>query len=517
VYARLLSGAVLGVEARLIEVQCDVGGGLPLFRVVGLPEKEVSESRERIRSAIKNAGLRFPPGRITANLAPADLRKEGVGFDVPIAAAILIASAQIAAPSERYLLVGELALDGEIRAVRGVLPIAIAAAATVDGLIVPEENAVEAALAVNVPVYPVRTLAQLKRFLGGEGGVAPLAVDRDAILSEEPPPIEFDLAEVRGQARAKRALEVAAAGGHNLLMIGPPGAGKSLLARCLPDLLSPMSLEEALDVTKIYSSAGLLEGGASLVRRRPFRAPHQTISYAGMVGGGHGVPGPGEISLAHHGVLFLDELPEFDRRVLETLRQPLEERAILISRAGVSVRYPAAFTLVAAMNPCPCGYLGDSMQPCRCTIRDIHRYRRRLSGPFLDRIDLFVEVPRLAADELLGERGTTTSAAVRLRVTRARACQWDRLRREPGCFSNAQLDGALLDAHCSLDRDAEALLKRAVVRFGLSARAHVRILRVARTIADLEGAATLAAEHVAEAVQYRATGESIGDGSPDTL
>ncbi len=509
-FARLLSGAVLGIDARLIEVQCDVSGGLPLFHVVGLPEKEVSESRERIRSAIKNSGLSFPAGRITANLAPADLRKEGVGFDVPIAAAILIASSQVAAPKARYLLIGELALSGQIRGVRGVLPIAVAASGSVDGMVVPRENAVEAALATDAPVYPVTELRGLVAFLNGETGIEPLRVDREKLLRCELPPIDRDLAEVRGQAQAKRALEVAAAGGHNLLMVGPPGAGKSLLARCLPDLLPPLTFEEALEVTKIYSSAGLLEGSASLVRRRPFRAPHQTISYAGMVGGGHGVPGPGEISLAHHGVLFLDELPEFDRRVLESLRQPLEDRTILLSRAGVSVRYPASFTLAAAMNPCPCGYLGDSMQPCRCSLQDIRRYRRRLSGPFLDRIDLFVEVPRLSPDELLAARGGTESERVRARVTEARESQWARLRGEAGCFSNAQLDGERLDAYCELESGAKRLLKRAVTRFGLSARAHVRIVRVARTIADLEGAEKLSAEHVAEAVQYRAAGESLG-------
>jgi len=511
VYARLVSGAVLGIEARPIEVQCDVSGGLPQFHIVGLAEKEVTESRERIRSAIKNAGLSFPAGRITANLAPADLRKEGVGFDVPIAVAILIAAGECPAPSKEYLYVGELALDGEIRRVRGVLPIAIAAGDGVEGLVVPRANGREAALATDVPVYPVSSLAEVAGFLRGEESIEPVSVDRGAAMRSDPPPVAFDLAEVRGQTHAKRALEVAAAGGHNLLMVGPPGAGKSLLARCLPDLLPPMTLEEALDVTKIYSSAGLLEADAGVIRRRPFRAPHQTISYAGMVGGGHGVPGPGEISLAHHGVLFLDELPEFDRRVLETLRQPLEERTILLARAGLSVRYPASFTLVAAMNPCPCGYLGDPVQSCRCTVPEIHRYRRRLSGPFLDRIDLFIEVPRLAADELLGARGASASLEVRSRVAEARTRQWERLRDEPAVFSNAQLDGALLDDCCTLNDDARLLLKRAVRRLGLSARAHVRILRVARTIADLERAETLTAGHIAEAVHYRSAAESIGD------
>ncbi len=510
-FARLLSGVVVGIDATLVEVQCDVGGGLPQFHVVGLPEKEVSESRERIRSAIKNSGLSFPAGRITANLAPADLRKEGVGFDVPIAVAILIASGQVAPPTGVDLLVGELALDGEIRGVRGVLPIAIAASEWADRLIVPEDNASEAAVATELPVVSVKTLHDVRRLLNGEAVAEPVRVDRERLLAAPPPPVACDLSQVRGQRQAKRALEVAASGGHNLLMVGPPGAGKSLLARCLPDLLPPLSLEEALEVTKIYSCAGRLERERTLIRRRPFRSPHHTISYAGMVGGGHGIPGPGEISLAHHGVLFLDELPEFDRRVLETLRQPLEERSILLSRAGVSVRYPASITLVAAMNPCPCGYLGDSARPCRCGLRDLRRYRRRLSGPFLDRIDLFIEVPRLGVEELLGTREETGTLVVRARVKRAKERQWSRFRGENGTFSNAQLDGDMLDRYCHPSEDGERLLRRAVARFGLSARAHVRILRVARTIADLEGADRLSAAHLAEAVQYRTAGESVGE------
>ncbi|MCK5247179.1 YifB family Mg chelatase-like AAA ATPase, partial [Candidatus Bipolaricaulota bacterium] len=334
----------------MIEIQCDVSGGLPTFNMVGLPEKEVSESRERIRSAIKNSKFNFPAGRITANLAPADLKKEGVGFDLPIAVAILKATGQISETAKRYLLLGELALNGEVRGVRGVLPIALETADQIDALIVPRANALEAAIATGKPVYPVETLAEAQRFLNREIEITSVSVDRETLQSSELKTFRHDLTEVRGQLQAKRALEIAAAGGHNLLMIGPPGSGKSLLARCMPDLLPPLSFEEALEVTRIYSTAGMLEPGASLVWRRPYRAPHHTISYAGMVGGGHGIPGPGEISLAHHGVLFLDELPEFDRRVLETLRQPLEDRSILISRAGISVRYPSAFTLVAAMN-----------------------------------------------------------------------------------------------------------------------------------------------------------------------
>jgi len=510
-FAKLASGAVLGIDAVAIEVQCDVSGGLPVFNVVGLPEKEVSESRERIRSAIKNCGLNFPAGRITANLAPADLKKEGVGLDLPIAMAILAASGQIPSPDCEYCMVGELALNGHVCGVRGVLPIALGVGPDVDGMIVPAENAAEAAVGTEVPVFPVHSLGEARRFICGEIEIPPYRVDRRTLLDQGTEDIRSDLTAVRGQTLAKRAVEVAAAGGHNLLMIGPPGSGKSLLARCLPDLLPPLTIEEALEVTRIYSSAGALEKGESIVKRRPFRAPHHTISYAGMVGGGHGIPGPGEISMAHHGVLFLDELPEFDRRVLETLRQPLEDRTILLSRAGCSVRYPAAFTLVAAMNPCPCGNLGDPLRPCVCSLHDVRRYRKRLSGPFLDRIDLLVEVPRLTVEELFTRPVGEDSRVVRERVRAARATQWDRLSEEPDCFCNAQLDGDLIDEHCRLAGEADLLLRRAVARFALSARAHVRVLRIARTIADLDGCDQLAASHIAEAIGFRSSGESLGE------
>ena len=504
-FARLASGAVVGIDAALIEVQADLSSGLPTFQIVGLPEKEVSESRERIRSAIKNSGFSFPAGRVTANLAPADLRKRGVGYDLPIALAILIASDQLRKATEECLIVGELALNGEIRGVAGVLPLVHEAASQgLNRAVVPKDNATEASLVDGILAYPVSTLAEAAAFLSGERAIPPHRCDVDALLAGKPSEVRHDLAEVRGQPQAKRAIEVAAAGGHNLLLSGPPGAGKSLLARCLPELLPPLSLEEALDVTRVFSVAGLLGREEPLVVRRPFRAPHHTISYAGMVGGGHGLPGPGEISLAHHGVLFLDELPEFDRRVLETLRQPLEDRSILLSRAGVSVRYPAAFTLVAAMNPCPCGFLGDTLQSCECTIRDLYRYRRRLSGPFLDRIDLFVEVPRLPTDELFAGRSIEGTAQVRERVARARRAQWDRMRDDPRGFSNADLDAEGIRTHCLMNGEAVTLLKRAVARFGLSARGHARVLRVARTIADLEGMEKIEAPHVAEALAFRA-------------
>jgi len=510
-FARLTSGAVVGIDACLIEVQCDISGGLPTFQIVGLPEKEVSESRERIRSAIKNSGFSFPAGRITANLAPADVRKGGVGYDLPIALAILIASEQLPSVSECRPIVGELALNGEVCGVSGVLPLALEAAAReLPGLIVPAENVAEASLIDGVSAYAIRTLREAADYLRGETPLEAHSCDVRSALAARPTAIRHDIADVRGQTEAKRALEIAAAGGHNLLFTGPPGAGKSLLARSLPELLPPLSLDEALEVTRIYSIAGLLESGGSLVARRPFRAPHHTISYAGMVGGGHGIPGPGEISLSHHGVLFLDELPEFDRRVLETLRQPLEDRTILISRAGVSVRYPASFTLVAAMNPCPCGFLGDTLQPCTCSMLDVRRYRKRLSGPFLDRIDLFVEVPRLPIEDLFAKRKSIDTFTLRARIEAARRIQWGRTRQKVGCYSNADLDSEGVHAHCKLDDEATTLLKRAVSRFGLSARGHVRVLRVARTIADLDGSKRITAPHVAEALRYRGERSYLG-------
>lgn len=499
-FAQVLSAAPYGIDARLVEVQCDVGPGLPGFAIVGLPEKEVSEARERVRSAIRNSGFTFPQLRITANLAPADFKKEGAGFDLALAVALLVATGQVAAEaSQDAVFLGELALDGGLRPVRGVLAMALAAReAGIGRVVVAARSAPEAALVESLAVYPVGSLGEAVAFLRGDQTISPAP----RTVPEEEPPDWIDLSLVRGQEHARRALEIAAAGAHHVLMVGPPGAGKSLLARCLPGILPPLAFEEALEVTRIHSVAGLLSPERPLLRRRPFRSPHHTVSYAGMVGGGHGVPSPGEITLAHHGVLFLDELPEFDRRVLEALRQPLEERRITVVRAGTSVVFPSSFMLVGAMNPCPCGHLGDPLRPCRCRPHEVVAYRKRISGPFLDRVDLFVQVPRLTRDELLAEGGGESSEAVRARVAAARDLQ--RQRFGGSARTNAEIGPREVRRTCRIGPEAKALLGRAVDHFALSGRGYVRTLKVALTIADLAGSATIQPEHVAEALQYRA-------------
>lgn len=511
-FAKAISGAVVGIDAELIEVQCDIALGLPTFTIVGLPQKEVQESRERIRSALKNAGFDFPAKRITVNLAPADLPKEGVGLDLPLALAILVATGQISGERlTEFLVLGELSLDGEVRPVKGVLPIALAARKNnLKGVIVPMGNAKEAAIVSNLEVYAVENLQQAIAFLNGELQIQPTTVAPES-LAGDGPLYDCDLSEIRGQEQAKRALEVAAAGGHNILLIGPPGSGKSMLAKRLPTILPPLSFEEALEVTKIYSILGLLPADRPLMLARPFRAPHHTISYAGMVGGGHGLPRPGEISLAHHGVLFLDELPEFERDVLETLRQPLEERQITLSRAAAALTFPANFMLVAAMNPCPCGHRGDAKKPCRCSPLDVRRYRRRISGPFLDRIDIFVEVPRLTKEELMGKPMGESSQSVRARVERARQIQSERFRGQR-IFSNAQMGVREVRLYCPLEQNAQQLLERAIDHLNLSARGYHRVLKVARTIADLEQSEIIKAAHIAEAIQYRSSEESVLEG-----